>query len=368
MKKNPIFSVLCVAAAFVLAWFFMTDADSDSKRAGQINRDEFRGSVSSASVTAAKSSQASTSSSTVIAQQGHVEPIEITEDWPSDVSESFGEAAKAYAETLKSPSYSRPLSAADAQLLKPNAYFPQTIPLEGGGNARIQLERYRYLFPEPVAVRLIVEGMSISDPTLKLFSVVDNALLTSTKMNALTANNFESKLTSEANWNGQLRIEIQFSSQSKSQILQTEFEYSQPVAHITGIGNALVDGPDMVIPVMINVEKSGVYRLNANLFTENKSPLALLTQSQKLPSGKNVLELRAHKSVLQNYSGPYLLNTLQLELRSAAPGQLSQYGTSVAPEFLIPPINLDALADDAYQPSEQELQRLEFLNEMGSST
>src|SRR5690606_14269012 len=109
-------------------------------------------------------------------------------------------------------------------------------------------------------------------------------------------------------------------------------------------------------------------RLNANLFTENKSPIALLTHSEKLSAGKNVLELRAHKSVLQAYSGPFWLSTLQLELRSAAPGQMSQYGTSSAPDFLIPAVDLSVLADETYQPSEQELQRLEFLNQMGSQS
>lgn len=288
--------------------------------------------------------------------------INVTEKIPQPVSESFKLLASAYAAELELPLYSRPLSLDDEHLLAPNRYIPQTVPLEGGASATIVLPKFRFSYPEAIPVTLQVSGIQVSDVSVALSAEAMATVVATEEMRG-TPVNWSAIFNAEADWNGAFEISVSFSANGQQQVLKTGIEYSHPVATISGVGDSRGVGSDMLIPVKIAAHQAGYYRLRANLFTEQRQPLALLTGNAKLSEGQGEITLRAFKAVLQQ-SGPYILGTFVLEKRPAVPGELTQYGDSEKAEYKLDYFALSQLTDEPWQPDAEELQRLQFLQQM----
>lgn len=291
--------------------------------------------------------------------------LEVSETIPQPISESFQLLAKAYASELEMPAYSRPLTADDTHLLKPNAYVPQPVSLEGGASASVVLSQYRYSYPQAIDVKLEVNGLTVSGATvqLKAESTMSDQVLANDAM-LHTDQGWVAQLNAEPEWDGPLQVSVTFRANGKQQTLNTGILYSNPVATITGVEASRSSGSDMLIPVQLEVKQAGFYRLRANLYTEDNQPLALLIATEKLSAGSAEILLRAYKSVLRNESGPYLLGTFVLERRAAIPGEQTRYGDSDKPMYELEYFALDQLTDEPWQPDAQELQRLQFLQQL----
>jgi hypothetical protein len=289
--------------------------------------------------------------------------INITEKIPEPVTESFKLLASAYAAELELPAYSRPLNSNDQHLLNPNRYIPQSVPLEGGASASIVLPKYRFSYPESVPVTLEINGLQIFDVSVQLMHESSADSAASAEMRG-TPQRYSATLEPEDSWNGAFEVQVSFSANGQNQVLKTGIEYHNPVATITGVGEVRGLGSDMQIPLQLEVKQAGFYRLRANLYTEQRQPLALLTATEKLGTGRQEITLRAFKAVLRNNSGPYILGSLVLEKRPAVPGELTQYGDSEKAEYALDYFSLSQLSDEPWQPDAEELQRLQFLQEM----
>ena len=179
-----------------------------------------------------------------------------------------------------------------------------------------------------------------------------------------TTEQYSATLDADDSWNGAFEVQVSFRANGQQQVLKTGIEYYNPVATVTGVGEPYGIGSDMHIPVQIDVKQSGFYRLRANLYTDQRQPLALLTASEKLSKGEAEITLKAFKAVLRNNSGPYILGTFVLEKRPAVPGELTQYGDSEKAEYKLDYFALSQLTDEPWQPDAEELQRLQFLQQM----
>jgi hypothetical protein len=290
---------------------------------------------------------------------------------PESISESFSLLAEAYASELTLPSYSVPLTAEDTHLLNPNNYLPQSVLLQGGGSASIVLPKYRFSYPEPVVVKLVVDGMAVTAAKVSLKSEQGAVTNDGAGAGALakedmlaTEDDWTVQLNAHEEWDGPMEVSVTFSAKGKKQTLSTGIEYSYPTATITGVGDMRAAGSDMVIPVKLDVKKAGYYRLRANLYGPNEQPIALLTSSEKLSTGGVEMALKAYKGVLAKHSGPFKLGTFVLERRPAVPGELTRYGHSDQPSFELGDFAVEQLSDEPWQPDEQEQQRLEFLQKM----
>jgi hypothetical protein len=288
---------------------------------------------------------------------------------PESISESFSLLADAYANELTLPSYSMPLTNEDSHLLNPNNYLPQPVMLKGGASASIVLPQYRFSYPEPVIVKLVVNGMAVTavKVSLKNEQSTDtnygNDILAKKDMLG-DEGEWAAQLDAKEEWDGPIEVSVTFSAKGKKQTISTGIEYSYPAATITGVGNIRAEGSDMVIPIKLDVEQAGYYRLRANLHNENGQPIALLTSSEKLSEGGAEMMLKAYKGVLATHSGPFKIATFVLELRPGVPGELTRYGHSEQPSFDLGDFAVEQLSDEPWQPDEQELQRLEFLQKM----
>jgi hypothetical protein len=282
-----------------------------------------------------------------------------------ELQQSFSVLSQAYAAELSYPPYSRPLTIADHSLLNPNHFDTVALPLEAGASASLVLPKYRFSYPEPVVFSLLVQGISLHNVKAELREQQSGKLLAQTDVTASAdPAQWAHQFAASDSWDGAMELVVVFEAQGKTQQLQTALDYSYPVATIKGIGSSSSRGADLVIPVELDVKKAGMYRLRANLFTENKQPLAVLTAEAKLTEGSAQLELRAYKQVLQQQGGPYWLGTFVLELRSAMPGETTRYGDSKEAGFVVDAIHLGQLSDEPFVVDDEEKQRLQFLQQL----
>lgn len=271
--------------------------------------------------------------------------------------------ATAYASEISIPAYSRPLTSADSQLLEPNRFIAQPVPLKHGASASLLPSQYRFIYPEPIEIQLHLQGFTAQAATLRLRHEWTGEQLTEHPMQP-THHGFQLQLTNQKNWDGPVTAEVELQTGREPLLLQTGFEISAPVAQITGIASSYGEGADMVIPVQLQAELAGHYRLRANLFDAKRQPIAVLTARAALQSGSNTLPLRAHRSVLPDTSESFWLTTFQLERLSPAPGEPARYGDSAEPEYQLEPFSLHQLSNEPYQPDEQEQQRLRLLQQL----
>jgi hypothetical protein len=239
------------------------------------------------------------------------------------------------------------------------------LPLEGGASASLVLPKYRFSYPEPLVFKLVMTGLSPQHVKAELRQQQSGKVLAQADLTAgAEGTEWAHQFDATENWDGAMELVVLFEAEGKTQQLQTGLDYSYPVATITGIGSSSSRGADLVIPVELEVKKAGMYRLRANLFTESKQPLAVLTAEEQLTEGSAKLELRAFKQVLQQQAGPYWLGTFVLELRSAMPGEANRYGDSKEPGFMVDAINFGQLSDEPFVLSDEEKQRLQFLQQL----
>jgi hypothetical protein len=292
-------------------------------------------------------------------------PVLMDQYQQQELQQSFSLLSQAYAAELSYPSYSRPLTSADHQLLNPNHFDAVALPLEGGASASLVLPKYRFSYPEAVVFKLVMAGLSPQNVKAELRQQQSGKVLAQADLAAGTDNiEWAHQFDASESWDGAMELVVLFEAEGKTQQLQTGLDYSYPVATITGIGSCSSRGADLVIPVNLDVKKAGMYRLRANLFTENKQPLAVLTAEEYLTEGSAKLELRAFKQVLQHQAGPYWLGTFVLELRSSMPGEPNRYGDSKEPGFMVEAINFGQLSDEPFVLSDEEKQRLQFLQQL----
>lgn len=292
-------------------------------------------------------------------------PVQMDQYQQEELQQSFSLLSQAYAAELSYPPYSRPLSAADHQLLNPNHFDTVALPLENGASASLVLPKYRFIYPEPVVFTLVMDGLSPQHARAELREQQSGKVLAQADLTATPdSTEWQHQFDASENWDGAMELVVLFEAEGKTQQLQTGLDYSYPVATITGIGSSSSRGSDLVIPVNLDVKKAGMYRLRANLFTESKQPLAVLTAEGKLTEGSATLDLKAFKQVLQQQGGPYWLGTFVLELRSAMPGEANRYGDSKEPGFVVGAINFGQLSDEPFVVSDEEKQRLQFLQQL----
>jgi hypothetical protein len=296
------------------------------------------------------------------------EPVQMDQYQQEELQQSFSVLSQAYAAELSYPSYSRPLTSADHQLLNPNNFDTVALPLEGGASASLVLPKYRFSYPEPLVFKLVMAGLSPQHVKAELREQQSGKVLAQADLTAAAdATEWAHQFDASENWDGAMELVVLFEAEGKTQQLQTGLDYSYPVATITGIGSSSSRGADLVIPVELEVKKAGMYRLRANLFTESKQPLAVLTAEEQLTEGSAKLELRAFKQVLQQQAGPYWLGTFVLELRSAMPGTPNRYGNSKEPGFMVDAINFGQLSDEPFVLGDEEKQRLQFLQQLAGT-
>lgn len=277
-----------------------------------------------------------------------------------ELSEQFGLVASAYAVELETPSYSRPLLVSELNVVE---YVPQQVPLEGGGAVAIVPNKYRFSAPESIQAELVATGVNLSEVSVSIRNEWTGENLWRQALQVQDGR-WLIDIKPAKHWDGQLELAVDFQSRGDSQTLRTGIEYSQPVAWVLAVDDSFGEGPDLVIPLQLDVLVAGDYRVQAQLFTDTGQPLAALVQEKRLSQGKQTIEMKAYKSVLQQHAGDFILKAITVEKRPSKPGDLTRYGASKESEFKVLAFAIGQLSDEPANVSEEELQRLEFLKQM----
>ncbi|WP_299018457.1 hypothetical protein [uncultured Photobacterium sp.] len=292
---------------------------------------------------------------------------EATSDKP--LSAQFGNVASGYNKTIHYPSYSKPLSANDTGLLNPNTHHTTHLPvvyhsrwqwlIYGYKEAAIQLNKHHFSYPDQVELNI--------DANTKVESIDVELINQETRevIAQITNQGSEATIPTEAHWPDEILVKARIQFDIGEDAITTSMAFGLPVAQINRIELPTAKGADLYIPVNIEALQAGLYRVQANLFTQNGDPVALLTSSKRLSEGNSsLLELKVHKSVLLGTKGPYQLQNVQIERMTDTPFEKQRRGRSTQETFPIADFDLNELTDDAYTPTQEELDRLKFLNSL----
>jgi len=270
--------------------------------------------------------------------------------------------AKAYAGELNFPPYSQPLTNKDFDRLSPNHFNPQSIPVDDiGTTISAQLSKYRYTYPETVFATL--SGENIDNAVLILVDITTGKSLLMRDFDQ-DNNNWTAQFEGERNLPTQLQATVKARVNGKDISLALALKYVDSVATLNSFDPAYNQDADMVIKANLTTREQGLYRIRANLFDANNQPIAHLVSKEKLNKGSDTIELKAHQSVLQGKKAPFTLSTFSIELMSPAPGSPTKYGDSAINQFEIKDFATSSLSEMPYQPSKQEQQRLQLLQNM----
>ncbi|GEM75214.1 hypothetical protein [Vibrio sagamiensis] len=263
---------------------------------------------------------------------------------------------------LQHPAYSQPITDESNPYLHWNRFEIVPLPILGGNaQAALNVNKYRHFYPDKINVTLSSSTPVISS-TLDIIDVQTQQVLTHLPMRS---DGWE--ITSQANWPEEIRLVARTEFEQGEDIVSADIRLYQHIADIIRVGQSYAENTDMLIPVTLKVDKTGIYRIRGSLYQTNGSAIALLTQKHRLSQGSHTMTLKAFHSVLPSGNVSYELRNIFIEKMSGFPGQKAQYGQAEASVYPVGHFNADILSDDPYQLSENEKKQLEFLNQAANS-
>lgn len=263
-----------------------------------------------------------------------------------------------YAAEVQYPPYSKPISESSVSYLEPNYFNVVEVPVLAGDNtASLSLDKYRFFYPEPVVVSLNTK-LAISNIKYELYEPETKQLLFAEQTDSKTL-----AIKTKESWPQEVRIKATIDFEQGTDILTADFNFFVPTAYLLSAGEPLSEGADMLIPLALDVKQGGIYRVRANLFSQDGEVIAALNGKSKLGEGSEVLELKVHQSVLAGTDGHYQLKNWVIEKMSGYPGEKASFGVSLHDAIPLAPFDISVLSKDAYTPSPEEQQRLEFLRQ-----
>ncbi len=197
----------------------------------------------------------------------------------------------------------------------------------------------------PIAIDFQPNGPSLTQFRAQIDSKVFPATLVSPEMNAI------------------INIEVD----GKDLLTTVSFRYDQPSAQVVGTQPSRVEGPNLVIPMQVNVTQPGYYFLRAVLEeAATNKPLIELQNEARLNAGNALINLNAHISALQYHQseGPYRLRSVKLHRGAERGESFDVPASNLQPEFLVQGFPLNNYENEQHV-DELSQERLAFLRELG---
>lgn len=272
------------------------------------------------------------------------------------LTQQFAVLSDVYAAEIQYPPYSKPITAKHVSYLEPNRFTAVEMPVLGGSStASLSLPKYRFFDPEKVTLSLIAD-LAVSAIRYEFYDLDSQQrfLVKHTDRKSLT-------VTGNANWPQEIRVKATVDFARGTDVLTADFRYEVPVAYVNSADAPTAQGADMVIPLDLEVTEAGIYRIRANLYRQDGEVVAALSGKSRLGEGLQSLSLKVHQSVLSGTDGRYQLKNWVVERMSGMPGEKAAFGVSRQPVMTLEPFQVSTLSQEAYTPSPQEQQRLDFL-------
>lgn len=297
-----------------------------------------------------------------------------------------------YQQMISYPPYATPITAQNDYLLSPNRFETVTVEGDNGRSWSVSLSQYRYAYPEPILASVRFQGDGPAPQTVRYqvqrlddlavlqqgeLSVVADAGHSDATGSDATAGGaaptsgrgqYQLTLAGRQEWPAELRLVIEPQAGS-SEGVGASFLYVQPVARVVGVGALQAVDTDLQIPLTIEVEQAGLYRVQAVLQqvgpnASDLMPLALLQQEVLLGTGRQPVQLRAHHSVLPDTPLELALSHIQLQRASLHPAEPTRFGVDQLKPLPLGTFSKAALTKTPYQPDQAEQARLQLLSEL----
>ena len=298
---------------------------------------------------------------------------------PAEMRAQLADIATAYAQNARYPDYSKPLQREDWQSLHPQAFIPRKASLSNMVHlsATIMLDRYIVdrSVEQPVQVQLHKESgfdTSLSVSAVEIW-LQQNAKRSPTTTLTATGQHFAGVLAVPAMRSmlqGETAVmaQIVFSNGQRS-LISTMIKLYEPEAKLLKLGEAYIDGADLVIPAQFELNKAGNYIVAANLFNaENTEPISHLTAEMTLSPTQKTGLLKVHAATLRakQAASSYLLKDVDITRLPDNAGELTSYGSSVASSFAVRAFPLESYSHEPYNdPAAQ--QKLAFLQKLATA-
>lgn len=269
-----------------------------------------------------------------------------------------------FSEQLLSPPYSQAVTAANLAQTEAASVAAVTVPLDGNIVWSLQPEQYRFSYPQPIKATVQIQGEQPALIRYQLRSTASADLVSSGEVAADPDGVFRLTVPGRTDFPAELELNVESEPGHGALAL---LSYIQPVAWLEQTRVLKADDSDLVLPLELQVQKGGLYRVQAVLGLRQTParPLAILQGEFQLDSGRAEIELRAHHSVLPAEPFDAELSRLQLELAPAVPGATTGYGRPLAAPVALGDFDPRALNRTPYQPDAQTLQRVELLRQLG---
>lgn len=289
----------------------------------------------------------------------------------------ISDIAEQYASNMRFPSYSKPLSSADWNLLNPRPFVPRPIPLDSGSGlaGAIMLPNAVVLRGDELALEVHITGNEAEASRLKILAWLDKyEAKTRTPLRyqkrsngkAIYSGSFDADLIDEIDGDQGIILAELDSRSTGTAKLSAVFKLSGTDVVLNSVDEAYVEGANLIIPIGLQTHHDGYYRVRANLFDLGSGqPVSHLNSTFTLKQGSHSVSLKVHAATLrqQNASGPYLLTDFDLTRGPAKPGDKTGYGKAAKQYYEVSGYPLDSYSNEEYSDPKNQ-QRLEFLQKM----
>ncbi|OAJ93457.1 hypothetical protein [Vibrio bivalvicida] len=260
---------------------------------------------------------------------------------------------------LQYPSYSQPIEGDDSPYLSWNEFIEQPLPvLDGKSTASLSAKKFRHFYPEYIEIELKTsEPVIVAE--LNIVSVESQKILAS-----VSSDSQHWVIAPEVDWPEEIRLVANVDFARGEDVVSADIRFYHPVASVVSVGDGYASGPDMRLPITLDIGQAGIYRVRANLYQSGGKVIASLVHKQLLSEGEQTLELKAFKKVLPKGSNDLELKNVVIERMSGYPGEKAGYGQSDLESYPVGTFNSETLSDEEYQMSEQERQQVAFLEQL----
>ncbi|TMP24618.1 hypothetical protein CWB99_21640 [Pseudoalteromonas rubra] len=282
---------------------------------------------------------------------------------PVQMTEAAEHIAQHYEQQLQFAPYSQPLTAADADRLSPNHFYPVTIPTQNIDEVlTLKLSQYRFVYPEPI--ELVLTGSDIYSATVTVSEVDSNKVLTTQSL-IEQEGSYTSRIKGKKTFPRELQLTVRAHVRGDEIPLVAQIHYMKPSAELLNLEQPQVQGSDLLVYARLKVQEAGIYRIRANLFSGDQ-PLSHVVARKRLSEGTQLLPLKIHQSVLPQQASALKLTTFVVERMSGSPQEKARYGRSNVDTYMLDGVDLSELSRVPYTPTEQERQKLAFLKQLGN--
>jgi len=287
---------------------------------------------------------------------------------PSDNPVGFmlSKVADQYAQSVRYPPWSVPLTEAQAKGYVGNHYEPVVLPLENEGQFTVTLDKFRFTRGEDILVVASLQGPQVMghslQATLENTESREPAGSKTLEQDGETGYYQGSLSTDEEP--GEYRLIVEANVDGKPVRHASTLTIEPYLGDFEGLEDTYLSNNNLVIPVNFSPQASGFYALSAQLYY-GQQPVAQLQAEQRLDRTSDTISLKAHGTVLASkpFNGKFQLRNLQIRQLPALPGDRTHYAFGPDDGYEFEPPDLDDLNDTPAVNPESE-QRAALLKQL----